>query len=117
MKRLTCLVVVLLLVLLLQSLFLSCAPASPMPVPGPAPAPVPSKSAVPEVPIKYPGDTDKTIIRRADWIGKANKEGALTWWSIGTPAERQKIVDERRKAHPKIRYICCLQAIHTAYQK
>ena len=34
-----------------------------------------SKKTLPKVPITYPGDTEKTIVRRAEWVEGAKKEG------------------------------------------
>ncbi len=63
-----------------------------------------AKKALPNVPITYPGDTDKTIIRRAELIEEAKKEGnTLLWWSIGTPAERKAIIAEFNKVYPAIK--------------
>ncbi len=62
------------------------------------------KKSLPQVPITYQGDTDETIIRRAKWIEGAKKEGnSVTWWSIGSPAERKEIVDEFNKVYPSIK--------------
>ena len=75
MKRLMYLVGVLAALISLPVL-LACAPA-PAPAPAPTPAPTPTEPVLPEVPITYPGDTDETIIRRAQWIEGAKKEGEL----------------------------------------
>ncbi len=58
----------------------------------------------PQVPITYPGDTDETIIRRAQWIEGAKKEGnTLTWWGILLPAEAGKELAEFNKVYPQIK--------------
>lgn len=63
-----------------------------------------AKKTLPKVPITYSGDTDKTIMRRAQWIEGAKKEGnAVTWWSIGSPTERKEIVAEFNKVYPSIK--------------
>ena len=57
----------------------------------------PVKSSLPQVPITYPGDTDETIKRRAQWIEGARKEGALEWWGSGSPALHRQIIAEFNK--------------------
>ena len=57
---------------------------------------------LPQVPITYPGDTDKTILRRAQWIEGAKKEGTLEWWSVERPDQLKKIVAEFNKIYPFI---------------
>ena len=63
-----------------------------------------AQKALPKVPITYPGDTNETIIRRAQWIEGAKKEGnTLTWWSILLPAEAGKELVEFNKVYPQIK--------------
>ena len=62
-----------------------------------------AKPALPEVPVKYVGDTDKTIIRRAEWIEAAKKEGGMAWWGTFTPVEARKVVSEFNKIYPFIK--------------
>ena len=61
-----------------------------------------AQKAVPPVPITYPGDTDQTIARRAQWIEGAKKEGTLNWWGILIPAEGSKVIAEFNKIYPFI---------------
>src|SRR3989304_5640720 len=63
----------------------------------------PGASALPKVPITYPGDTEKTIARRAQWIEGARKEGAVVWWGSDRPDEIRKIADEFNKVYPFIK--------------
>ena len=69
-------------------------------------AQIPAKTKIPQVPITYPGDTDKTIARRAQWIEGAQKEGTLTWWTSASPKEAKEISGEFNKIYPfvKIEY-------------
>src|SRR3990170_1246644 len=62
----------------------------------------PGKKTLPQVPITYAGDTEKTILRRAQWIEGAKKEGALVWWSVERPDQLKKIVAEFNKIYPFI---------------
>ena len=66
-------------------------------------AQTPSKKALPQVPITYPGDTDRTIIRRAQWIEGAKKEGELVWWGTRRPEEGKEIIAAFRKIYPFIK--------------
>ena len=60
------------------------------------------KSPLPQVPITYTGDTNETIIRRAQWLEGAKKEGnTFTWWSVGSPAERKQIIAALETVHPR----------------
>lgn len=63
-----------------------------------------AQKSLPQVPITYAGDTDQTIIRRAQWIEGAKKEGnTLNWWAILTPAEAGKELAEFNKVYPSIK--------------
>ena len=55
-----------------------------------------------QVPITYPGDTEKTIARRAQWIEGAKKEGGLVWWGTSNPKEKQGTIAEFNKVYPFI---------------
>lgn len=55
-----------------------------------------------KVPVTYPGDTDKTITRRAQWIEGAKKEGKVVWWTSRKPAEINKVAAEFNKVYPFI---------------
>lgn len=59
--------------------------------------------ARPQVPITYKGDTDKTIVRRAQWIEAAKKEGTVIWWGSGNPKEINQIAAEFNKVYPFIK--------------
>jgi iron(III) transport system substrate-binding protein len=61
------------------------------------------KVALPDVPIKFDGDTDATIIRRAQWIEGAKKEGALVWWENLEPDLSRQIIAEFNKVYPFIK--------------
>src|SRR3989304_77410 len=65
--------------------------------------PVFAQKTVPHVPITYPGDTDETIKRRAQWIERANKEGTLVWWATATPEEGRRLIAEFNKIYPFIK--------------
>ena len=56
-----------------------------------------------QVPITYPGDTEKTIARRAQWIDGAKKEGGLVWWGTSSPKEKQGTIAEFNKVYPFIK--------------
>lgn len=66
-------------------------------------AQTPSKKQLPQVPITYPGDTDKTIARRAEWIEGAKKEGNFSLWGTLTPDAGVKVVAEFTKIYPFIK--------------
>ena len=57
----------------------------------------------PKVPITYPGDTERTIARRAKWIEGAKKEGGLVWWGVLNPNYKNAIIKEFYKVYPFIR--------------
>lgn len=63
-------------------------------------ASIPSKKSVPQVPITYPGDTDKTILRRVQWIEEAKKEGNVVWWGILRQPEAEGLIAEFNKTYP-----------------
>ena len=62
----------------------------------------PAKKPLPQVPISYPGDTNETIIRRAQWMEGAKKEGSLVWWGTATPTEGGNIIAAFNKVYPFI---------------
>ena len=64
---------------------------------------VPSKKSLPSVPITYDGDTDATIIRRAQWIEGAKEERDLVYWSSKSPEMGRKIIAEFNKIYPFIK--------------
>ncbi len=66
------------------------------------PAPT-KKVALPQVPIKYDSDTDATIMRRAQWVEGAKKEGTLVWWDKLQPGEAGHIITEFNKVYPFIK--------------
>ncbi len=57
---------------------------------------------LPQVPITYPGDNDKTIMRRAQWVEGAKKEGKLILWTDLTPKEAKQVTDQFSKVYPFI---------------
>jgi len=60
--------------------------------------------SLPQVPITYPGDTDETIRRRAQWIEEAKKEGnTVIWWGVIQPGEVKREVAEFNKVYPSIK--------------
>lgn len=61
-----------------------------------------AKKSLPQVPITYPGDTDETIIRRAQWIEGAKKEGVIDWWGILPPGQANGLIAEFKKIYPFI---------------
>ena len=61
-----------------------------------------AQKSLSQVPITYAGDTDKTILRRAQWIEAAKKEGTLAWWGTSSPAEGKKLTTEFNKIYPFI---------------
>ena len=87
------------------SLLLPLLSACSAPAAAPAPAPAPAgKPAAVDVPIKYPGDTDASIARRAQWVEGAKKEGNLVWWGILPPDTAQPImIAEFNKIYPFIK--------------
>ena len=62
-----------------------------------------AKKTLPKVPITYPGDTDKTIVRRAQWLEGAQKEGKLIWWTTLRQPEIHSIIGEFNKVYPSIK--------------
>jgi iron(III) transport system substrate-binding protein len=62
-----------------------------------------AQKALPQVPITYKGDTDSSIIRRAQLIEGAKKEGALSWWTSLKPDQLQVLVAEFNKIYPFIK--------------
>ena len=66
-------------------------------------AQTPAKKSLPPVPITYSGDTDETIIRRAQWIEGAKKEGTLNLLGILLPAWSAKLIPEFNKIYPFIK--------------
>jgi iron(III) transport system substrate-binding protein len=61
-----------------------------------------AKASLPQVPITYPGDTDKAIMRRAQWIEGAKKEGKIVLWANIDPKEAKKVADQFNKSYPFI---------------
>jgi iron(III) transport system substrate-binding protein len=61
-----------------------------------------AQKSLPQVPITYPGDTDKTIARRAQWIEGAKKEGTVVWWGSIPPAQLTRLASEFNKIYPFI---------------
>ena len=70
---------------------------------GPAYTQTLTKAHQAQVPITYPGDTNETVARRAQWIEGAKKEGTLVWWGTLTPKEGARIVAEFNKIYPFIK--------------
>jgi iron(III) transport system substrate-binding protein len=62
-----------------------------------------AKISLPQVPVIYRGDTDQTIIRRAEWVEGARKEGTLSWWDNLSPQEGGQIISEFNKIYPFIK--------------
>jgi len=62
-----------------------------------------AQKSLPQVPITYAGDTDKTIIRRAQWIENARREGNLVRWGSDEPAAMKQIAAEFNKIYPFIK--------------
>jgi iron(III) transport system substrate-binding protein len=81
----------LLAVALVTSIFLPIQPAF-------------AQKSLPQVPITYPGDTGDTIIRRAQWIEGAKKEGPIALWTSGAPKEINQITAEFNKIYPFIKF-------------
>ncbi len=67
-------------------------------------AQTPAKKPLPQVPITYTGDNDASIIRRAQWIEGAKKEGVIAWWTSTGPAEINQIAAEFNKIYPFIKF-------------
>ena len=88
MKRLTYLVVTVLFVMILLPIGAAFAQKS---------------QSLPQAPITYPGDTDETIKRRAQWIEGAKKEGALIWWGTTRPDQAKGVIAEFNKIYPFIK--------------
>jgi iron(III) transport system substrate-binding protein len=61
-----------------------------------------AEKSVPQVPITYSGDTNDTIVRRAQWIEGAKKEGTAVWWGDLKPDEANKVISEFNKLYPFI---------------
>ncbi len=61
-----------------------------------------AQKSLPKVSITYPGDTDETIIRRAQWIEGAKKEGKVVWWGSEKPDLINQIAAEFNKLYPFI---------------
>ncbi|MDP2645731.1 MAG: extracellular solute-binding protein [Desulfobacterales bacterium] len=53
--------------------------------------------------IRYPGDTDETVKRRAGWIKAAREEKTLEWWGILRPNLAKSVIAEFNKVYPFIR--------------
>lgn len=70
---------------------------------GLADAQAPAKPSLPQVPISYPGDTDQTITRRAQWVEGARQEGQLVWWGTQSPRESAKTIAHFNKVYPFIK--------------
>ena len=86
------------------SLLLPLLSACSAPAAAPAPAPAPAgKPAAVDVPIKYPGDTDASIARRAQWVEGAKKEANLVFWGILPPDTAQPFIAEFNKIYPFIK--------------
>ena len=68
-------------------------------------AQTPPKKSLPQVPITYPGDTNETILRRAQWIERAKKEQTVDWWGSLNPNEAQKIIPEFNKVYPFVKVV------------
>ncbi len=94
------LLLIVLVISLLFSFLNGCA--APKPAPTPTPTPGPSAST-PEVPIKYPGDTNESIARRAQWVEGAKKEGKLVFWGILPPDTALPFIAEFNKIYPFIK--------------
>lgn len=62
-----------------------------------------AQKSLPQVPVTYPGDTNETIARRAQWIESARKEGEMVWWGILSPSEGGKVIAEFAKVYPFIK--------------
>lgn len=62
-----------------------------------------AKKPLPQVPVTYQEDTDKDILRRAQWVEAAKKEGAIDWWGTRKPDEGNKIIAEFNKIYPFIK--------------
>ncbi len=62
-----------------------------------------AQKSLPQVPITYPGDTDKTITRRAQLVAGAKKEGTVTIWGSFKPDELKQLSSEFNKIYPFIK--------------
>ncbi len=62
-----------------------------------------AQKSLSQVPIKYPGDTDATIARRAQWIEGAKKEGTVVWWCSIKPNQLNEIAAAFNKVYPFIK--------------
>lgn len=108
MKRLTYIWVALALVaLIMLSLSSACSSSTAQTKPSPTPAPTTNSAAqptaLPDVPVKYPGDTDASIARRAKLIEGAKKEGNLVIWGIIPPDTEAPMMAEFNKIYPFIK--------------
>ena len=56
-----------------------------------------------KVPITYPGDTEKAIASRAEWVEGARKEGQLVWWGTLSPSLANRFIAEFNKIYPFIK--------------
>lgn len=65
-------------------------------------AQTPTKKSLPKVPVIYPGDNDETIIRRAQWIEGAKKEGKVMWWTSYAPQLLVPLIAPFNKIYPFI---------------
>jgi ABC-type Fe3+ transport system substrate-binding protein len=97
MKRIACFMTLLVPVFVLLPLWSEGAQSQP-------------KASLPQVPITYPGDNDKTILRRAQWVEGARKEGKLILWTDLTPNEAKKVTDQFSKVYPFITVISSREA-------
>src|SRR5512142_1656459 len=61
-----------------------------------------AKTFLAKPPITYPGDTDQTINRRAQWIEGAKKEGKVAWWGSFKPKDAKALISEFNKVYPFI---------------
>jgi iron(III) transport system substrate-binding protein len=61
-----------------------------------------AKQPLPKVPITYAGDTDQAVIRRAQWVEEAKKEGTFSWWGNITSEQNNQIIAEFNKIYPFI---------------
>ncbi len=65
-------------------------------------SPVAKPTALPDVPVKYEGDTDETILRRAKLVEAAKKEGKLTLWGPLTVDQYNTMIPGFKKIYPFI---------------
>ena len=62
-----------------------------------------AQKSLPQVPVTYPGDTNGTIVRRAQWMERAKKEGGVIWWGVFRPQHAEQIAAEFNKLYPFIK--------------